>query len=499
MFDLWVVFFESKHGVYVDCLVYSELVDEVFEGWDTGAKTLSGTNLLDESGGLAAFLQGITVELLPMREDALREGTTGGSGSEGLSETEGLGDGEESLHVDERSALNGLFFVDDTSTLGEALVDATNGVIGALDLDEEDGLDESGGSGELGGVEDTSGGRHDLTTTSMDSVGVEGNILDVVSDTSHVLVSHDTLFGGPLEGGLDGILDFVEVLNLLGGVDDHVGAGGVWAEAPDLLGIVGIPLVVVLEHACSLSLLLLGGDLVILDGLREIITDRSGNTEDSVMLVRGLGEANLGGLINDGLLVRDDWVTLLDWALGKLLLEILEADLDVELTAASNDVLTGLLSRADDERVGLGELTETLDELGKIRGVLDLDGDTHDGGDGVLHDLDAVSILVVRDGTLLQEVLVDTDETDGVTAGDVSDGLNLTSHHDDGSLDVLHVEVVSGSWNVVWSHDSDLLSSLDGTGEDTAESVESALVVGGDHLGDEDHEGAVLVLSLIHI
>jgi hypothetical protein len=128
--------------------------------------------LLDEDAGLACWVEGVAIEALPMREDALREGTAGCGSSEGLSETEGLGDGKEGLHVDERSAWNGVFLVDDTSTLGEALVDATNGVIRALDLDKEDRLDESGLGGEFASVEDTSGGGHDLTATSMDSIGV---------------------------------------------------------------------------------------------------------------------------------------------------------------------------------------------------------------------------------------------------------------------------------------------------------------------------------------
>ena len=115
----------------------------------------------------------------------------------------------------------------------------------------------------------------------------------------------------------------------------------------------------------------------------------------------------------------------------------------MELTAASNDVLTRLFSSADDERVRLGKLTETFDELGKIRGVLDFDGDTHDRGYRVLHTLDAVSIFVVRDRALFHEVLINTDKTDGVTTGYISNSLDLTAHHEDSPLDVLDIEVVS--------------------------------------------------------
>ena len=57
----------------------------------------------------------------------------------------------------------------------------------------------------------------------------------------------------------------------------------------------------------------------------------------------------MGVLLSDGLLVGNDWVTLLDVALGVLLDKILKADLDVELTASGNNVLTGLEGLANDE------------------------------------------------------------------------------------------------------------------------------------------------------
>jgi hypothetical protein len=46
-----------------------------------------------------------------------------------------------------------------------------------------------------------------------------------------------------------------------------------------------------------------------------------------------------------------------------ILLEILEADFEVELTSASNDVLTALLNDTLHHGVGLGETLETFDEL----------------------------------------------------------------------------------------------------------------------------------------
>jgi hypothetical protein len=128
--------------------------------------------------------------------------------------------------------------------------------------------------------------------------------------------------------------------------------------------------------------------------------------------------------------------------------------------------------------------------------VLDLDGDTHDGGHGELHHSDAVGIFFFSDGSSLDEVGIDTDETDGVTAGNIGNRFDLTSHHNDGSLDVLDVEIGLGSGLVVGAHDSNFLSSCDGSTENTTESVEAAIVIGGDHFGDVDHKGAELIAVL---
>jgi len=397
------------------------------------------------------------------------------------------------LHVNEGSSGDGLLTDDNTTTLGETVVNTTDGIFGALDFDEEDGFLEAGASGELGGVNCTSSSGHDLTTTSVDSIGVEGDIMEVESNTSHVLVGENTFFGGPLEGTFHGVLDFVKELDGLGNINEQVGTSGLGSETPDLECIIGVPFEFISEHDSADLGVLLGGDLFVIDGLGKVITERFGGDEESVMLVGGLGKADLRRFFRDGFLVLDNGVSFSDGALGEIFFEILEANFDMEFSTSGNNVLTGSFGGDLDEGVGLGELSETFDELGEIGGVLDLDGDTHDGGDGVLHNTDAACVFEGGDGSLFDEVLIDTDEGDGVTARYIGDSLDLTSHHDDGSLDVLNVEVSLGSLDVVGSQNSDFLSGGDGSGEDTTEGIESTLVVGGDHLGDEDHESGMSV------
>jgi hypothetical protein len=96
----------------------SHLIDEVFEGGDADLETFTGSDSGHELLGLATSLERISVHLLPMREDALGEGTAGSGSTESLGETEGLGDGKEGLHVDERCSLDRVLSVDNTSSLG---------------------------------------------------------------------------------------------------------------------------------------------------------------------------------------------------------------------------------------------------------------------------------------------------------------------------------------------------------------------------------------------
>ena len=55
------------------------------------------------------------------------------------------------------------------------------------------GLEKSGLGGKDRGVEDTSGGGDNLSTSTVNSVSVKGDIVDVESATSHVFIAENTL------------------------------------------------------------------------------------------------------------------------------------------------------------------------------------------------------------------------------------------------------------------------------------------------------------------
>jgi hypothetical protein len=99
--------------------------------------------------------------------------------------------------------------------LSKTTVNATYCIIRALNFDQEDGLLEAWLSSQFWSEEHTSSCWSDLTTTSVNSISVECNILDVKADTSHVFISQNTFFGSPLEGCLTRVLDFSHELALL--------------------------------------------------------------------------------------------------------------------------------------------------------------------------------------------------------------------------------------------------------------------------------------------
>jgi hypothetical protein len=270
-----------------------KLVVVVLVTGNLGLKTLALTHGLDDlagEGGLVKWRS--TGEDLPVVEHHLGEGLAGGGGTEIGVETEGLLDGKVGLDVEERSTGALGLLEDVTSPAGEDGVDTTHGVLGNLDLDQEDGLEETG-VGEKGcGVEDTTSSRDDLTTTTVNGIGVEGDIHDVEADRAHGLLGNGTFLGGPLETRDNGILDFVEVLDSLGLVNQQVGTVGIGTETPDLAGISDVPAEVIGERASTGLEIVTGRHFAILDSLGELLLDGLSNHVKTVVLVGGLGQSS---------------------------------------------------------------------------------------------------------------------------------------------------------------------------------------------------------------
>merc|ERR1711935_419254 len=407
-----------------------------------------------------------------------------------------LVDRQVSLHLEHWCTRCLLLLEHVTALAIENGVDTAHGLLGALHLDEVDGLQQTWLSGHAASVQDATGSWDQLSTATMDGIGVEGDIVEIETDSTHVLVAEDTFLGGPVETGLDGVLDLVKELDSLGDVNDHVGSVLVGSEGPDLTGVVDVPLVLLRQVATTGLWLVTWRDILVLDLVSKTFWEGLGLHVQTVVLVGRLGQAHDGRLLGDGLAVRHNGVGLDDGDTGVVLLQILQADLQVQLTGTGDNVLARLLGEDLDHGVGLGQTLEAFDQLGEIGWVLAADGDADNGRDGELHLSHVVGLVVGGDATGLDQVLVNADKTDQVTGGDVIDGFDVAAHHKNGTLDLLVVQITLLAGLVVGAHNADLLASGDFTSEDATESVEAALVGGGDHLGDVGHQGSVGVAVL---
>jgi len=466
----------------------------VLVAWNLRLDTLPLTHLLDDLTRHGRLVKdGTTWQDLPVVKDHLWEGLTTSVGTEIGVETERLVDWEVGLNVEEWGTWSLRLLEDMTSPLGKDGVDTTHGLLWNLDLDQEDWLLDTWVGKKSRSVQDTTSSWDDLSTTTVNGVSVEGNIHNVETDGTHWLLSNWTFLGGPLETRDDRVLDFVEVLDGLGLVDQQVGTVGVWTEAPDLTGVSDVPAVLVSEDTGTELEVVTWSDLARLNVLADLLGKRGGSDVETVVLVWRLGESGHAGVTTDGLTVLNDWVGDTERDTGVVLLKILQANLQVELTGTGNDVLTGWGDVGQDARVGLGQTLKTFDKLWKIVGVLDLDGALDDRGDGELHDLHVVGSLGGGEGTRLEQELVDTNKTKNVTGWNILDWLGVTTHHENGTLDRLDEQVLLLAWGVVWTLDADLETGADGTGKDTTEGVETTLVGGWNHLGDVQHESSLRV------
>eukprot|EP00298_Acanthocystis_sp_HF-20_P006999 c16715_g1_i1.p2 GENE.c16715_g1_i1~~c16715_g1_i1.p2 ORF type:complete len:284 (-),score=-98.59 c16715_g1_i1:362-1213(-) len=168
----------------------------------------------------------------------------------------------------------------------------------------------------------------------------------------------------------------------------------------------------------------------------------------------------------------------------------------MKFTSTGNNVLARVFSVAQNKRVRLGQTLHAFDQLGQISSVLRLDGNTHDRGHGIFHDLDVVGNRGGGNCTTLQQELIDTNQTDSITAGNVLYLFHIATHHQHGTLNILDEQVILLARSIVGAHNSDLLTSGNGTREDTTESVEATLVGSRHHLRNVHHEGTVGIAGL---
>jgi hypothetical protein len=112
-----------------------ELVVVCIKSRNIRLETLADTDLSHELFHLGALLERRAVHDLPMVEHALGEGLAGGMRAELSVEAEGLGDREVSLDSEHGGSRALLLGEDLSTTLVQAAVDTTDGILWALDFD----------------------------------------------------------------------------------------------------------------------------------------------------------------------------------------------------------------------------------------------------------------------------------------------------------------------------------------------------------------------------
>jgi len=459
---------------------------------DLGRQTLTLANCAHELGMLGALLKRVADDDGPVIEHALREGLAGSLLAEIASEAERLGNGEVSFDLEDGCS-DTLLLLNHTATAPvQAAVDATDSLLRASNIHKVDGLQETRLGSQAARIHASTSSGHNLTSTAVDRVSVHGDIQEVPTDTAAVLLGENTLLGRNLKTTHNGILDFVEVLHGLGGVDDKVGAGSFGSESPDLAGVVDVPLVFLVQNLATGLLFVTGGNGALLNLLNELLLQRAGSHIQTIVLVGGLRETDLVRGADNSFTVRNNWVGDLDFSTThEVLGEIVQADFQMQLTSASHNVLSRLLDGALNQRVTLRQTLEAFDELGQVAGILDVDGNAYNGGHGKLHGAKRPACFRVSDGTSLCKKLIDTGKHNSVTNGDGVKSLHLSRHLDQHTLDVLDVHVILLSWNVVGAENADLGASAHSAGKHTAECEETGAIGGGNHLRHEEEEGAV--------
>lgn len=181
------------------------------------------------------------------------------------------------------------FLHDLTSPLVERLIDSTHHLSGGSDIASENRLKKSRGTQQLQSEEESPSLRHDLSSTSVDSVSVKVAVIDVKPHSSHVLVTEHTCFARPLEGRNHRFFDFVHELDSLSGIDDHVGTSILRTETPDLDSVFLLPFELFHQPLTSGLGVHSRGDFSLLNQVGKLFSKRSGRSEDLVVLVLGLG------------------------------------------------------------------------------------------------------------------------------------------------------------------------------------------------------------------
>jgi hypothetical protein len=288
----------------------------------------------------------------------------------------------------ERSAGLWNFLEDGTTTLRYAGINFSDDFLFSLNFSEVERLDKGRFGGQNCCVENAASSWDELTSSSVNSVSMEGSIMKVEADTTERLTTENSFTCNGFEGGAHVILDFIEVLYSMRNIDNDVGS----REEPNLGGVGLVPSVIV-GKLFSSDFGVFFFELFVLESLAEFLIERSGSEVETVVLVGGFSETNNRGSCSDRFTKfydrrRDRERDVFSSHIS----EFSKSDFNVEFSGSGNDEL--VVGGNDlQARIGFFKTFKSVSEFFELGSVLWGDCTTHDRGDGEFHRGDRVSEL----------------------------------------------------------------------------------------------------------
>eukprot|EP01083_Nonionella_stella_P280440 954062_1 len=236
-----------------------------------------------------------------MVERTLREGLSSSVRTKIGGETERLHNGQVSKESHLGCSRTLLLSEDVTTTTGENSVYVTHGILWNRNITEVNRLEKTGLGSQQRRKANPTGGRHDLSHTTMDGISVKYDIHKVETACTHLFLTKWSVLGGPGESSYNGFLNFKKVVDSLGGINKKVRSSSIRSEGPDFTGLGYVPSIII-SHKTSLNLLVsLGADVSILNGIGKLSSNGISLYEKTVMLVSRLRKTSLVGLGGTGL------------------------------------------------------------------------------------------------------------------------------------------------------------------------------------------------------
>lgn len=311
---------------------------------------------------------------------------------------------------------------------------------------------------------------------------MEDTIKNINTNTSHVFFAHNSFFGCPLPSTFHWFSKFTKILYTWCFFSKDVTTSIIRTKTPNLKSIIFVPFEFFTEKLGSWFNIILSRDSTFFNIISKINVKWSSLSIDSVMFIGWLGHANNTWCSSNSFLECDDGVWFNNFTVSKIFFKIIKTNFNMEFTASSNNVLTWFFNGTNNQWIWFREFLKTIYKFREILGIFSLNSNSNDGRDRVLHTSNSVSINMISDGTSFHDVLINTNKTNSVTTWDISNIFNSSTHHQNCSLDSFFIKVFLLSWFIIWSKDSNLLSSWNSTREDTSKSEESTSISCGDHL-----------------